>query len=153
MLDNKYIEMAIEFLNNGNLWLYFSLVVIVFYLLIALLTWSFRKPLKYLASPSIIAGILFVGIYLIGAFLPLSDGMMKIVKACLNPVLQIGIVCIVMGICMLVLEKVLKIILKNKSNNKRIELVNDKEKIMEEEISDDNLEEITSSEMEDDNNK
>ena len=38
--------------------LYFLLFILVSYLLLALLTWSFIKPLKYLGIPFIVVGIL-----------------------------------------------------------------------------------------------
>ena len=114
MLGNQLLSSIIGVIASSYIWMIFGLVVVVFYLLIALFTWSFVKPFKFLGVPSIIAAFMFLFMYFGVAFLPKEVSFVALFTAVLKPFLTMGVVCLVMGITMMVLAKVLDNVLKNR---------------------------------------
>lgn len=117
MVDNEILLKLIKLLSSNLLWLYFVLVILGFYLILSLITWSFKRPLKFLGIPSIITGLIMIIAYFIIKILPLplSDGMITILTSGIKPVFNIGLVCFLMGIIMLILLQVINLLLNKKN--------------------------------------
>ena len=110
----------IEFIKIFDSKLILVGVVLSFYLIVGLLTWSFIKPLKYLGIPTIIAGIFTIILRFILpviARIMFSDVMIisKVLPALLGPLLETGVVVFVIGIIMLVTNYFITRKLENKN--------------------------------------
>ena len=117
MENNEIVIRLLKLLSSDLLWLYFILVILFFYLILSLITWSFIKPLKFLGIPSIIAGLMMIATYFVIGIvpLPLSDTMLKVIDASIKPVFNIGLVCLGIGILMIILPKMIEIVLKKQN--------------------------------------
>lgn len=132
MFTNEIFKTIIDIVSGPNLWLYFALIVLAFYLILVIFTWSFIRPFKFLATPSIIAGLILICFSLCISFFPIGDSIKDIVKEILNPLLKVGIIFIIMGVVMLILNGLLRMLFKKK-------------KVVKEETSideEDNIEEV-----------
>lgn len=120
-MNNELLEI-VKILNSELLWIYFIIINIVYYGLIALLTWDIKKPLMYVGIPAIIVGSLLIIIrFSINFFLP-NNSLLILISSALKPLLIIGIVCILVGIIMIVGYKLLNKMKKNKESVKEIEV-------------------------------
>ena len=54
------------------------------------------------------------------SIIPLGGSYIGIIKACLQPVLTMGIICLVMGVTMMILAKVLDNIYKNRIKENKV---------------------------------
>lgn len=129
MTNNELVMNVIEFITGDMLWIAFALVVLVFYLITALLSFSFIRAFRYIGIPSLIAGIILIGIYACLNLVPVSDNVMDIIKTSASPVLDVGLVCVIMGISMIVIAKVLKMVFKKRKREyvDNIQMVDSKE--------------------------
>lgn len=103
LLDN-----ILDLFTTNQILIFILLFIIVSYLLIALFTWSIRKPLKYLSIPLIIVGILLLTIRFAGSmiisFLPLEINIPNtIISVILNPFLKSGIYCLLIAILFIII--------------------------------------------------
>lgn len=103
LLDN-----ILDLFTTNQILIFILLFMIVSYLLIALFTWSIRKPLKYLSIPLIIVGILLLAIRFTGSmiisFLPLEINIPNtIISVILNPFLKSGIYCLLIAILFIII--------------------------------------------------
>lgn len=97
-----------DLFTTNQILIFILLFMIVSYLLIALFTWSIRKPLKYLSIPLIIVGILLLAIRFAGSmiisFLPLEINIPNtIISVILNPFLKSGIYCLLIAILFIII--------------------------------------------------
>ena len=119
--------MPIELTNVINLFkdnfiIVLLIFLVVFYLLISLLTWDFKKPLFYLGISNVVVGIVVIIIRFllngvtnfIPSYITFVDDILPTV---LKPLLISGIVCLGIGILMIIIYYV---ILKIK--NKKVEV-------------------------------
>lgn len=127
----KELIKILEFLGNSPLWLYFILMVLFFYGVIALFTWSFVKPLKLLGVPSIIGGIIIIGARFLLGLISVNSLIDSLIPSLLQPLLTIGIVCVVMGFAMLIGNHFLKKVLSKKVKTVNNELIEEQEKDLE----------------------
>ena len=135
MLKNTLITNFLEIISKPGLIIFFIAFVIFSYLLIALLTWSLTKPLKYLSIPFIIIGII---ILIIRFCLPFIITIMpentvnvpsSLVNVMLNPFLKSGIICLLAGILSMTLYILIGKFTKKKTANKeKIKSVNEEKK-------------------------
>lgn len=106
MMDSELLEL-ISFLNNELLWLYFIIIFIAFYAIISLLTWNIKKPLMFLGIPSIIVGFLLIALrFSVGLFLP-HENLLVILNSAVKPLFTSGVICIVAGIAMIIIYRLL----------------------------------------------
>lgn len=113
MTSNQLLEL-VGILNSELLWVYFIVVIITFYAIIALLTWNIKKPLIFLGIPSIIVGILLIILkFSIGLFIP-NKSLLALLNSAVKPLFTIGIICIIVGVAMIILYKVLNKMKKRK---------------------------------------
>lgn len=103
LLDN-----ILDLFTTNQILIFILLFMIVSYLLIALFTWSIRKPLKYLSIPLTIVSILLLAIRFTGSmiisFLPLEINIPNtIISVILNPFLKSGIYCLLIAILFIII--------------------------------------------------
>lgn len=106
------MKQLISLVSDKTIWIYIGIFFVLMYLLISLLTWSFKKPLKYLGIPTIGVGVVFIIIrFLSVVIVGLVDDKMAFVRlllpSMLSPMLLNGILCTVIGIAMIVVYKLL----------------------------------------------
>lgn len=122
MLKNTLITNFLEIIAKPQLIIFFIAFIIFSYLLIALLTWSLTKPLKYLSIPFIIIGIIILifrfSVPVIITAIPQNELNMPntIINTLLSPFLKSGIICLLAGI----LSMTLYIVIGKLTNNKTI---------------------------------
>ena len=122
MLKNTLITNFLEIIAKPQLIVFFIAFIIFSYLLIALLTWSLTKPLKYLSIPFIIIGIIILifrfSVPVIITAIPQNELNMPntIINTLLSPFLKSGIICLLAGI----LSMTLYIVIGKLTNNKTI---------------------------------
>lgn len=106
------LEVINTFSSVSGLLLYGVLFgfIIISYLILALLTWSFIKPLKYLGIPMIIVGIILLiirsfssTILKVIAFLIIIPK--SIISIIFMPILIMGLIYIALGICFIYIDK------------------------------------------------
>lgn len=95
-------------LNSDMLWVYFLVVIVVFYLIIALTTWDIKKPLIYLGIPSLLVGVILSVIRFLPNIIPIKNSILIILNSLIKPLLITGIMCIIIGIIMVILYKILE---------------------------------------------
>lgn len=95
-------------LNSDMLWVYFLVVIVVFYLIIALTTWDIKKPLIYLGIPSLLVGVILSVIRFLPNIIPIKNSILIILNSLIKPLLITGIMCIIIGIIMIILYKILE---------------------------------------------
>lgn len=115
------IQTLLKYIDNGMVYLYIVIFIVIMYLLISLLTWSFIKPLKYLSIPTILVGILLIIIRLSSSIITnLIDADISFIKnllpLVLKPLLTNGIVCTLIGITMLMVYIIINKKMKIKNN-------------------------------------
>lgn len=135
MLKNTLITNFLEIIAKPQLLIFFIAFIIFSYLLIALLTWSLTKPLKYLSIPFIIIGII---ILILRFCLPLIITIIpentvnvpnSLVNVILNPFLKSGIICLLIGIIFMIVYILIGKFTKEKTANKeKIKSVNEEKK-------------------------
>lgn len=106
MSSNEILEL-VGLLNSDLLWIGIIAIVVVFYTILSLLTWSFKRPLMFLGVPTIIVGVLLVILRFSISLFPIDGNILKIVSAAINPLLTIGVICTLIGIAMTVVYKLL----------------------------------------------
>jgi len=106
-MGNNELSLIVNFLSSDLMWLYFIIVLLLFYGIISLLTWSLKKPLMFLGIPTIIAGIIVILFMLLVNFLPFEEKLFEYLLLMFKPLLTIGIVFFILGIIMLVIYKIL----------------------------------------------
>ena len=123
------------FMLFGNLpfWANCIIVVVIFYLLLALFTMSLLKPLKFLGVPSMVSGIVFVGlrfaapVVVSGAFGSFPEAG-KIVNSALGTIIDNimygGIICFGGGLVLVIVHAIINRILKKKKKAKEITIMN-----------------------------
>ena len=122
MLKNTLITNFLEIIAKPQLIIFFIAFIIFSYLLIALLTWSLTKPLKYLSIPFIIIGIIILilrfSVPVIITAIPQNELNMPntIINTLLSPFLKSGIICLLAGI----LSMTLYIVIGKLANKKTI---------------------------------
>lgn len=122
MLKNTLITNFLEIIAKPQLILFFIAFIIFSYLLIALLTWSLTKPLKYLSIQFIIIGIIILifrfSVPVIITAIPQNELNMPntIINTLLSPFLKSGIICLLAGI----LSMTLYIVIGKLTNKKTI---------------------------------
>lgn len=110
-------------LLNENLTVYLIIFIVLSYLLISLLTWSFIKSLKYLGISNIIVGIVVIVIrFLLNFITNILPDYINIAEVVLptivKPLLLSGISLIIVGIIMLIINYlIIKYKLKNKKED------------------------------------
>lgn len=117
-ISNEMMNL-LSFLSGRMILLYIALFVIVMYLIISLLTWSFLKPLKYLGIPTLCVGILFIfARFFSTIMIDLLNIKINIIKtllpSMLSPVLINGILCTVLGLIMIIVYAVINKRIKSK---------------------------------------
>lgn len=111
-LDEKVIS-SIKFIQSKYMYIFIMCFIIINYLLISLLTWSFYKPLRYLSIPTILTGItLIVTIFLPSLLINILNvnlpfNLEPIIKVLLNPLLIPGILLTISGVVMIVLYNII----------------------------------------------
>ena len=95
-------------LNSDMLWVYFLVVIVVFYLIIALTTWDIKKPLIYLGIPSLLVGVILSVIRFLPNIITIKNSILIILNSLIKPLLITGIMCIIIGIIMIILYKILE---------------------------------------------
>ena len=76
-LDEKVISI-IKFIQSKYMYIFIMCFIIINYLLISLLTWSFYKPLRYLSIPTMLTGItLIVTIFLPSLLINILNQLLK----------------------------------------------------------------------------
>ena len=95
-------------LNSDMLWVFFLVVIVVFYLIIALTTWDIKKPLIYLGIPSLLVGVILSVIRFLPNIIPIKNSILIILNSLIKPLLITGIMCIIIGIIMIILYKILE---------------------------------------------
>lgn len=114
------LQTIFDFLSSS--YMYYILVgfIAFSYLLVALLNWSFINCLNFISIPAMVVGILFCMLRLtfsliLNAISKIDiDTINNLISSMLNPILIIGISCIVFGIILLII----KINLSDKVNTK-----------------------------------
>lgn len=107
----KIVEMMdfVKFLNYEMMWVYFVLLIVIFYGILALLTWNLKKPLLYLGIPSFVFGLLFLSFRLvINLFTKEIALLEKTGFHIFEPLFTVGILSLIMGIIMIVVYIILK---------------------------------------------
>ena len=95
------------------MYIFIMCFIIINYLLISLLTWSFYKPLRYLSIPTMLTGItLIVTIFLPSLLINILNvnlpfNLEPIIKVLLNPLLIPGILLTIIGVVMIVLYNII----------------------------------------------
>jgi len=112
-MGNNEISVIVDFLSSDFLWLCFAIIVLLFYGIIALLTWNFKKPLMFLGIPTTIAGIILILFMLAVNFLPIEEKLFDYILLMFKPLLTIGIVFFVVGLIMIIIYKLVN---KKKQN-------------------------------------
>ena len=111
-LDEKVISI-IKFIQSKYMYIFIMCFIIINYLLISLLTWSFYKPLRYLSIPTMLTGItLIVTIFLPSLLINILNvnlpfNLEPIIKVLLNPLLIPGILLTIIGVVMIVLYNII----------------------------------------------
>lgn len=111
-LDEKVISI-IKFIQSKYMYIFIMCFIIINYLLISLLTWSFHKPLRYLSIPTMLTGItLIVTIFLPSLLINILNvnlpfNLEPIIKLLLNPLLIPGILLTIIGVVMIVLYNII----------------------------------------------
>ena len=111
-LDEKVISI-IKFIQSKYMYIFIMCFIIINYLLISLLTWSFHKPLRYLSIPTMLTGItLIVTIFLPSLLINILNvnlpfNLEPIIKVLLNPLLIPGILLTIIGVVMIVLYNII----------------------------------------------
>ena len=111
-LDEKVISI-IKFIQSKYMYIFIMCFIIINYLLISLLTWSFHKPLRYLSIPTMLTGItLIVTIFLPSLLINILNvnlpfNLEPIIKVLLNPLLITGILLTIIGVVMIVLYNII----------------------------------------------
>lgn len=117
----EIVEMMdfIKFLNYEMMWVYFVLLIVIFYGILALLTWNLKKPLLYLGIPSFAFGLLFLSFQLvINIFTKEISFLEKTGFHIFEPLFTVSVLSLIMGIIMIVTYIILK-----KMKNKKEKLV------------------------------
>ena len=111
-LDEKVISI-IKFIQSKYMYIFIMCFIIINYLLISLLTWSFHKPLRYLSIPTMLTVItLIVTIFLPSLLINILNvnlpfNLEPIIKVLLNPLLIPGILLTIIGVVMIVLYNII----------------------------------------------
>lgn len=111
-LDERVISI-IKFIQSKYMYIFIMCFIIINYLLISLLTWSFHKPLRYLSIPTMLTGItLIVTIFLPSLLINILNvnlpfNLEPIIKVLLNPLLIPGILLTIIGVVMIVLYNII----------------------------------------------
>lgn len=116
MMNTELLLEFVKFLNSGLLWLYFIIIVVIFYAIIALLTWNIKKPLMYLGIPTIIVGIFLIILRFTSSLVLPDKKLLVIFNPAVKPLFIMGIICIIIGIAMIVIYKLLNKKKKDKEN-------------------------------------
>ena len=116
IINKEWIFMIMNFLDSEYLWLYFSLIILAFYLLLCLFTWSFKRPFLFLGIPSIILGMLLLALYFIIGVIPLEETLINVLQSSTKPLFNVGLICLIMGIVMIIINRLLSLL--NKKNKK-----------------------------------
>ncbi len=126
---------AYNFITGQSIILWFIAFLILSYLIEALFTWSFIKPLKYLGIPIIIVGIvsLILKVILMLGVDTLFKDKLAFIKPFFdnseNLFIKYGIICIAVGIVMIIIYVIINKILKSKASDN--EKPKDKQQISE----------------------
>ena len=111
-LDEKVISI-IKFIQSKYMYIFIMCFIIINYLLISLLTWSFHKPLRYLSIPTMLTGItLIVTIFLPSLLINILNvnlpfNLEPIIKVLLNTLLIQGILLNIICVVMIVLYNII----------------------------------------------
>lgn len=120
MYNQELLTNIISILTRTEFVIGVVIFILLSYLLISLLTWSFHKPLKYFSISFIIVGITMI---IFRFILPLiittlaTDSInipSSISSTLLNPLLKSGIISIIIGIIFMVAYKFIKKLPNNK---------------------------------------
>ena len=119
------MEVAYNFLTGPGLILSFIGFILLSYIILGLLTWSFVRPLKYLGITSIITGFITLtlkgGVYLTVNYFAKDD--LELFKPfldeCGNLFAILGIIFIVCGIILVVIHKIVEHFSQKKLENKK----------------------------------
>lgn len=109
----------INIVNSINLYYVFIPLLVIFYFLFALFTWSFLKPLKYIGSANITTGLMFMSIKLISPIvnsLKINNVIKEILPTVINPLFISGIICFLSGILLMIIYYVINKIIKKKED-------------------------------------
>lgn len=103
------ISNLLSSIAGGALWIIFSMVIIISYLILALFNWSFIKPIKYIGISIIVVGSLLILVralnsVLLGLVSTIFNLPASIMSILLRPVLIMGIVYIIIGILLIILN-------------------------------------------------
>lgn len=118
----KEITKLLLLVSDNKIWISVFLFVLVSYIIVGLLTWSFIKPLKYLGIPTICVGSLFLFIRLFAGIASeiLGERISAIgiiLPAVLKPVLLNGIICLTLGIAMIITYVIITKTMKKKNSD------------------------------------
>lgn len=117
-MNNPYVIASIFFsLGDKFFYISFSVLFVIFYMLIGLLTCSIIKPLKYMGIVNVIVGFIFSILKLLPYSIKVLTGnnlLAMILPSIIKPLFITGIIFFISGILMIVLYKLLKN--KNKKN-------------------------------------
>lgn len=108
IVNEEILQKILLTMRGSIFWAILAGFIVISYLLLCLMTWSFYKPLKYLGIPVIGTGtILLIIRFLPSIILNFFNFDAKIIKtllpSLLKPVLIKGILCIVIGTGMIVI--------------------------------------------------
>lgn len=128
----------INIINSINLYYVFIPLLIIFYFLFALFTWSFLKPLKYIGSVNITTGLMFMSIKLLSTIINsfnINNIIKDILPTIINPLFTSGLISLISGIIMMLIYYIVNKIIKNKK-----EKVEQEPKLIEEKITPEQIE-------------
>lgn len=115
MINNELLNL-LGFLSGKALWLYFIIIIIGFYALIAIITWNIKKPLIFLGIPTILVGIFVIIFRFLIDLIISNKNLLTLFNSIVKPLFQAGLTCIIVGIVMIIIYKLLNIKNNNSEN-------------------------------------
>lgn len=104
------LQTIFNFLSSNYMYYILSGFIVISYLLLALLNWSFVNCLNFISIPTMVIGILFCLLRLtfsliLNAISKIDiDTINNIISSMLNPLLIIGVISIIFGIVLLIIK-------------------------------------------------
>ncbi len=113
----------IDFIRSDFFWIYVLIFFVISYLILSLLTFSFKKSLLYLGIPTSIVGLLLsIGYIVLKIMILFMDSKVEFMKdlipKLIRPILNNGLLCLGVGVVLIVLNIILNKIFKKKEENK-----------------------------------
>lgn len=127
------LQILFQIANKGKLLLILASFIIFSYFFLALLTWSFSKPMNFMGIPTLIIGVLFLLLRFGSGLIISLLGDVEILSfieqfsIILKPALITGISCLVIGLLLIVLySNISSIKSKNSNDEPNFDIENEK---------------------------